>query len=171
MRRNAGELRVLMGRGREEAARATLAVLASDGLPDDHERVMAAMAQLAEGLALQGRYLEASAVEPTDALTLRYVGINAAIWGDDVAECDCPKTVSDPRGPNGTTIDIPTRHIEEVIYSEKHGREMPIVRCVLCGEINVAQLPGELSEVEEQRGKHRSTVAGMSIAQVRSQLG
>ena len=102
----------------EETARGNLAA----GSPD-------AQAQLAEALAMQGRYGEAIEHHPNKTMRARYREIVDAIQMDDEEKCDCPDTETEE-------LTITPRYSERAIYSSRHKGAVALVRCVKCGHLN-----------------------------------
>jgi hypothetical protein len=155
-----------VGAAREDAARANLSVLAADGVDPSDGRVRAGKSRLAEALAMRGRFEEAAAVEPREDVSGRYREIHEAVWREDEDACDCPPAVRDERGPRGTVIEVPTSFVEEIVFSGKHGREMPLVRCASCGDLNVKSRTPELERLHETRAESARLARGLSVAEV-----
>lgn len=102
----------------EQTARGNLAA----GSPD-------AMAQLAEALAMQGRYGEAAEQHPNKMSSARYREIADAIQLNDEEKCDCPDTETEE-------LTITPRFSEGTIYSSRHKGAVELVRCSKCGHLN-----------------------------------
>jgi hypothetical protein len=147
-------MKLAAARGREQAVRGNLAVLQLENVTD--ERLTRAQGQLAESLAAQGKFLEAAAVAPTNELVARYSAIHDAVHRPDTDACDCPETVTDPRGANGTSIELPNSFVEEMVYSEERGHERPLVRCLSCGDLNAKPAPAALAAVMDAHKQSRS---------------
>lgn len=106
----------------EQAARGNLAA----GSPD-------AMAQLAEALAMQGRYGEAAEHHPDPETANYYRRIVDAIERDDDERCGCADTETEE-------LTITPRFNAKTIYSQKHRNAVALIQCVKCGDLN-ARLP------------------------------
>lgn len=103
------------------------------------------MLQLAENLSEQGRFKEAitTATRYADEVTLdQYRSLQAALEADDNETCDCP----DDKYRNK---DVPGSFIAGEVFSEKHNKVMPIVRCGKCGFSNIRTPPANLTNVEK----------------------
>lgn len=102
---------------------------------------------LAEALAMQGRYQEAAEVAVNEVLKRELAEKAAAVDApDEDCKCDNFKDVG--------KYSIPNQYIESYGYSAKHGKDMPFVRCTVCGTLNVKPSPDYL---EEQRAIRNST--------------
>jgi hypothetical protein len=99
---------------------------------------------LAEALALQGRYKEAAKSAACPAIKAECKAKAKAVELPD-EDCKC-----DPfREENGYLI--PNQHIESYGYSEKHQKQMPFIRCLVCNKLNAMQPPKHLVEQREMR--------------------
>lgn len=138
----------------ERDARHVLAVLqeqfktAAD--VDDMNMIIAAAnrerSRLADALATQGRYDEAAKTEPNKRRSAEYTKIWEAVWLDDEATCKCPEYRKTPKGqelPNDT-------HALDV-FSLKHGQDMALVKCGICGFCNVRNLTTRLIDQQRQQ--------------------
>lgn len=88
-----------------------------------------ATAQLAEALAMQGRYAEAAEHHPDEKMKQDYLSIQAAIEMDDEERCDCPDTETDE-------LTITPRFNARSVFSAKHGDTVALVTCSKCGHVN-----------------------------------
>lgn len=99
---------------------------------------------LAEALAMQGRYKAAAEVASSEELKRRFAEKAEAVERED-ANCRCDDFRETPRGF------IPNQYVESYGYSQKHGREMPFIRCTACGELNARPLPDHLAHQQRAR--------------------
>lgn len=111
----------------------------------------AVAAQLAAAYAVVGRYDLAAEVEPDEGQRAEYLKIWGAVWRKDEAWCDCPPPLA------GGTHSF----VRQNIFSAKHQREMPLLRCAVCGCMNVAPLPAALAEQRRHRAAAQALVGGM----------
>jgi hypothetical protein len=137
----------------EPVIRGNLAAVA-----DDPEAYKETLLQLAEVKADQGEFAEASSLAAeagnSDVAT-EYASRRIAVEIDDSLACNCPAETIRLRTPNGgqAAADIPSQFIAGEVYSIKHGRPMPLVRCAVCGFDNVTTGPPnpDLSPIEQDR--------------------
>lgn len=130
-----------------------IAEIAFGGAEGDLDELQAAKIAVrhrrAQELALMGRYDLAAQETPDPAYRDHYMKILDAVFRDDGESCECPKEV---RGSGEhTKISVPSQHIAEEIYSIKHARLMPVLRCGTCGDLNVADAPRHLLEQRAHR--------------------
>jgi len=130
------EQRVAHGRAREIAARASIEADPSNTF---------AYEQLAESLAEQGRYKQAIEVCPDGERKNYYEQIVTAIERPDGEECACEDDIRSDLAAH--TLRLPRHHVSEWIWSVKHNREMPLVRCGVCGHLNARPLPKHLAQI------------------------
>jgi hypothetical protein len=104
------------------------------------------LSQLAEAHAAVGHFRLAAECEPDRKLKAYYLRVWRAIWRDDGHWCACPKTTA------GHT----QAFVKQDIYSIRHERVMPLMKCAGCNCLNVAPLKPELAE---QRAHRRAAVA------------
>jgi len=118
----------LVGRGAllEETARGNLAA-------GDTE---VSRSQLAEGMAMQGRYEEAAEHAPNAEMKAHFEAITAAIEMDDWEKCDCGDIEGNVDGVNVT---ITPRYVAKEVFSQKHGKVVSLVRCSICGHTNARE--------------------------------
>lgn len=107
--------------------------------------VRTAEAQMAEALAMEGNYQSAAVLHPDDEQSARFEAIAEAIERDDDGRCNCPVTSAHDATSN-RTITLPPDTIEEMVFSQKHKKIMPLVRCTRCGDLNVKTAPAQLDE-------------------------
>lgn len=105
---------------------------------------------LAEALAELGRFDEAAALgTPRSEF---YKQVWEAVWADDGDRCNCPqiqvrgKQAKDVLNEDSSleTSEIVLRHTFTVreVFSVKHGAVYPLVKCNLCGYLNVYEEAG-----------------------------
>lgn len=143
------EARLIRGIHAERAARATLAVLSVEKKrPHRSQAINLHLAKLADAFADQGRYEEAASTHPVRARAKQYLAIQAAIDRPDSDICSCPpREVKDPL--SGKMLRIPTHNKVEDVYSQKHRRMVPLVRCSSCPHMNAGVLPEMLRQREQ----------------------
>jgi hypothetical protein len=105
---------------------------------------------LAEALSLQGRYKEAADTAASPELKKDYKERARAV---DRPDDDCPCDTFQDFGEHS----LPTQYIEFYGHSDKHGQEMPFVRCTLCGVLNAMPAPAHLLEQRELRHSTTAT--------------
>jgi hypothetical protein len=139
------EARLIRGLQGEESARATLEVLFSERRRKGRaEAIKAQLARLADSYADQGRYAEAADTHPDTKRAKQYREIHDAIERPDDEGCNCQS--EDARDPtSGKTLRIPLENAIEEVFSHKHNRIMPLIRCNKCGKLNVKPLPEVLA--------------------------
>lgn len=96
---------------------------------------------LAEALAMQGRFGEASTVAENPDLAAAMLEKHNAVYAPDVA-CDCD-AFTEKDGYR-----IPNHYAEAVGYSFQHKASMPFIRCTLCGDLNARPLPPYLAQAD-----------------------
>ncbi|HZG53834.1 MAG TPA: hypothetical protein VEZ40_17150 [Pyrinomonadaceae bacterium] len=106
------------------------------------------LSQLAEAYATTGYFETAAHYEPDRAKKAFYLRVWRAMWREDGHWCECPNT------PTG----LPHTFVVNDIYSIRHQRMMPLMKCKRCKCLNVAPLRPELVA---QRA-HRRTAHGMA---------
>jgi hypothetical protein len=62
------------------------------------------------------------------------------------------------------------KYVKEIVYSFKHGQEMPMLACNVCDIWNVADMPEVLEAARKRRAEVRHATKGMSIEQVKTFL-
>lgn len=122
-------------------ARTQLAVAEFHTSDDEIEQ---AKRTLAEGLAMAGDYREAANLHPDQEPALRFAQIADAIEKDDAERCDCVPAEHEITEADGTKtkVTIHPRHIRMAVFSKKHGKIMPLIKCQ-CGDENVRALGPE----------------------------
>lgn len=94
--------------------------------------------QLADALAMQGKYAEAATTHHDKHARKQYRDIAAAIDKPDGEICKCkPKK----HELNGVEIAVPTTHIARMVFSRKHGDVVGLEVCA-CGKMNARPLTG-----------------------------
>lgn len=146
---NQEEAHLIRGIHLEEAARATLEVLHQEKRRKGRaEAVSLQLARLADAYASQGRFEEAAAVHPVKSRANEYTAIKAAIDRPDSGICKCaPLEVKDPASDK--ILSIPTLNKVMDVYSTKHKRLVPLIRCEECGYLNARPLPEVLARREQ----------------------
>lgn len=94
---------------------------------------------IAEALALQGKYKEAAETAITPERKAEYNEIAAAVDADD-ADCACDNFTETKEHL------LYNQYIEFTGYSKKHGRDMPFIRCRICGKLNAKPTPDFLAK-------------------------
>lgn len=138
-----GERLIQRGVLLEETARGNIAA----GAGDD------ALAQLAEGLALQGRYEEAAMRHPDEAMRTEYQRISQAIEMDDSEKCACLDDETE-----GLTIT--PRYSERMVFSTKHGAAVSLITCRKCGHSNARPARSRLLVQNAAMNTNLATVRG-----------
>jgi hypothetical protein len=131
----------LVGRGAllEQTARGNLEQ--SFGVKGKEEERRLAKSQLAESLAMQGRYAEAAEVHPDKEQRKYYRDIAVAIEKPDDEKCDC----GDRRAKmNDTELSITPRFERARIFSPVHNDVVSLVECSKCGHWNARPLRSRL---------------------------
>lgn len=112
----------------------------------NQEMLAQELERLAEGLALQGRYVEAADVHPKKLKAKEFTEIQEAIdKADDL--CECPrKEHKNPLNEKEAVSISPRRELKPV-FSSKHGGMVSLMVCDSCGELNARPLIGQASEI------------------------
>lgn len=106
---------------------------------------------LAEALATCGNYGEALMVLPKHRVDLRceFERIYGAIERPDDERCgeECKRKFdADP-------TKVTQESVEKYVFSIKHGRLVPVIRCSSCGEVNARLAEGDLAKQIEARSR------------------
>jgi hypothetical protein len=97
--------------------------------------------ELAEAYAAVGRYDEAAMLFDRGSLiAAQYLLIWAAIWRSDEKWCEHSSE---------------HQYVEKDIWSVKHREERPLLRCNVCGMVNVTTLPPVIARQRAERQKAR----------------
>ena len=118
----------------EEAIRGNLELIDAKAQPEVYYETRM---QLAEALAEQGKFADAAKIDP------QYQAFADAVTRDDDEVCDCVPDTTELQGQNARgenvsqLIEIPNQFIAAEVYSEKHGKIVPLVKCAICGDINI----------------------------------
>lgn len=158
MRPNPTERHLLRAAAVRLSAEAQLQQLTLDPNPNP-VHIEAAEAQLAEALAMEGRYTEAAELHPKQEHADRFAAIAQAIdRDDDEPTCQC-KVKTGQNEVLGQPVIITGEHISEMVFSQKHQRMMPLLVCSHsgCGGMNVKPAPQHLIErIERVRQEHNA---------------
>ncbi len=115
----------------------------SPSLRDAYEAEHVLQARLAEAHAQTGRYDLAASIDPRPAHRDEWQSIMEAVVRDDDETCKC----------------APGREVVELeIFSVKHNRVMPLIKCSGCGKRTVKVIPRELALQRAHRAKARELV-------------
>ena len=114
-------------------------------------------AQLAFGLAMQGRYDEAEKHHPDPLMKKRFKDIAAAIKKPDTEKCDCPDTIATV---DGVEIAITPRFSKQEIFSQKHGKVVSLITCSKCGHVNAREPKSRLLQSQAWMAQNRAAQAG-----------
>jgi len=104
--------------------------------------------KLCESLIIMGRFDEAEKAAQDETALARIAELREAIDRDDKEVCECPPHQLPTPGKE-PDVEIHHRHTRERIYSPKHHRLTPVVRCVKCNHVNVTHHP--VAKIEEHR--------------------
>lgn len=107
----------------------------------------------AEALASTGCFSDAAKVVCCEDKKAFYESIIEAIDKDDAARCECNADKTGDRYIN-------PRYVEAEVWSNKHGKQMPVIRCNKCGHRNVQPLPKAIADERAIRAKVRSYTSG-----------
>lgn len=146
------------------AAAASLGVVTSSN-PLAQRRDQVAQT-LAENLAAQGRFGEAADVAAHEDQQREYLELAAAVQRPDDEWC----------GPECEAFfaNDPTRLTREDIVAEvfsiKHGRVLPAVKCHYCHSLNVKPAPAEHLRLRGMRARARALTEGMTPARAAETL-
>lgn len=102
------------------------------------------MDNLAEALAMQGRYAEAAIVANRQDLKDHFTEMSEAVECSDEM-CDC-----DPFRREGN-LNIPNHSDEHRGWSEKHGKTVHFIRCFQCKRLNARAPLRRLEELRQIR--------------------
>jgi len=109
---------------------------------------------LAESYALLGRYDKAIEIEHDENRRAEYAAIWNAVWREDEEWCPCEHFKG--------AVPTSKQFVREMIWSLKHNKEMPLLRCVGCGTMNVAEMPQHLQAQRAARSKALSLTEGLN---------
>lgn len=125
----------LLGRGR------LLEITARQNLARAGEHDQLPKSQLADALAMQGRYVEAAEIHPDETRKAYFEKLVQALEMDDSEKCECP---DDTTEMNGVSLALTPRFEERKIFSPIHNDVVSLVRCATCGHLNARPLKGRL---------------------------
>lgn len=141
-------------------------IAAGDDSIDTAMRRRTAAQTLAENLAAQGRFGEASVVAPLEEQQREYLQLAVAVARPDDEWCggDCELRFADD----------PTRLTREDIIAEvfsiPHGRVMPVNRCPFCKMLNVRPASPENLQRRALRARARALTEGQKPDQAAATL-
>lgn len=104
--------------------------------------------QLSEAFASVGRYDFAADTTKDKAKKKVYKQYFDAVFLDDEATC--------PHGDH-------KKHIKEWVFSLRHGKEMALIACSVCGHLNVTETPDALVQRRQAQNEHRGKTTNMTI--------
>jgi hypothetical protein len=170
----------LVGRGKllEETARLNLE--ASEG------KSGLAQAQLADAMAMQGKYAEAAEIHPNPARTEHFENIIAALEMPDDEKCVCQDTRAhvtqiagrdvirklakgetvDTASEGGTVISLTPRFERARIFSPIHNDVVSLVECRKCGHLNARPLRSRVLQHNDARAQNEAAAQGKSPLRV-----
>lgn len=125
----------LIGRGRllEATARENLArANGNDELPKS---------QLADALAMQGRYVEAADLHPDEARKAHFENVVRALQMDDSEKCDCEDNKAEVKG---VELSLTPRFEAARIFSPTHNAVVSLITCAKCGHANARKASSRL---------------------------
>lgn len=100
-----------------------------------------AVGQLADALAMQGRYVEAAEIHPDEARTAYFEKTVRALEMDDEEKCNCP---DDKTKMNGVDLSLTPRFEESKIFSPLHNDVVSVIVCRKCGHTNARKAKSRL---------------------------
>ncbi len=109
--------------------------------------------QLAESYAAIGRYDYAAET------TLQHRDLYRKYW----------EAIFKPDASWCSHADI-HKYTSENIFSLKHGKEMPMLACNICGHWNCADEPDAIKSARAKRAKVRSETSGMSLSDAKGHM-
>lgn len=118
---------------------------------------------LAESCASIGEYKKAASITKNKAHKKRRLELWEAVWKDDEDSCQCEDRKF------GDTL-VNNESVSEDVFSLKHLKIMPAVRCSNCGDLNVKPLPGRIAKERGLRKQAISQVSGMKPEDAKAQL-
>jgi hypothetical protein len=144
-----------------------LAISDPQGLIADYERARINLAsQLAENLAIIGRFDEAARIHPNAEIRADYLSIMEAVLRDDEDDCG-----------HDTPGQRTRKFVEADVWSIKHESVMQLLRCAFvmddrstCGFRNVRKITEELAKGREARAKARGLAGGRAPEEAKSAL-
>lgn len=123
----------LIGRGQllEQAARANL----------HRAKTPLAASQLAEALAMQGRYVEAAEIHPDESRKAHFENMVRALEMDDAEKCSCEDNKTEM---NGIELSLTPRFEAQKIFSPIHNDLVSVIVCSKCGHMNARKARSRL---------------------------
>ena len=125
----------LIGRGR------LLEMTARQNLARAGERDTLPKTQLAEALAMQGRYVEAAETHPDPDRKSHFENIVRALEMDDSEKCNCEDTQAKV---NGVELSLTPRFESARIFSPVHNKVVSVIICSKCGHMNAREAKSRL---------------------------
>lgn len=116
--------------------------------------------QYAEALAETGHFGTAARVTKDGAKREFYDDLWQAVLKDDDDICTCPKTDFGGVKKNN-------RFAEAEVWSHKHDRMMPVIRCNTCGHQNVTALPASIAKERDTRKRNVAFTTGRTLEDAR----
>lgn len=118
-----------------------------------------AQAQLADALAMQGRYAEAAQTHPDKHRRKYFRDIGKAIEKPNDEKCKCrDKRISMDNQP----VDLTPRFERARIFSPVHGEMVSVVECLRCGHTNARPLRSRLLKANSALSANE-TLAASSV--------
>lgn len=129
----------LIGRGAllEQTARLNLETARGK----DHDARVLSENQLADALAMQGRFREAATTHHDKHRRKHFRDIGRAIEMNDAAKCACSDRHAEM---NGVQLDITPRFEETRVFSAVHNELVSVVKCSKCNHRNARPLRSRL---------------------------
>lgn len=93
--------------------------------------------QLADAMAMQGKYAEAAELHHDKHARKAYRDTAAAIDRPDDAVCNCKPTKAKLKDAE---IAVPNTHVARMVFSRKHGAVVGLELCDKCGKANARPL-------------------------------
>jgi hypothetical protein len=97
--------------------------------------------QLADALAMQGKYVDAASIHPDPERKEYFESIVTALEMDDEEKCDCPDTDAKI---GDVDIAVTPRFERAKIFSPIHRELVSLVECSKCGHLNARPLRSQL---------------------------
>jgi len=136
----------MIGRGKliEEAARQNLR----------RSNTSLAQSQLADALAMQGRFAEAAKLHPDESRRQYFENIIHALEMDGEEKCHCP---DDKARMNDVDLSFTPRYESQRIFSPLHNDVVSVIVCSKCGHVNARKPKSRL--LHQQSALNQSEAA------------
>ena len=151
--------RLQLGLAHETSARAEVEMLEAElaekrtsNRKGKSARLHIARARLAEALAHQGRYNEACDYAAGDQRA-EYFELWAAVWSDDHETCPCEPAIHEG-------LALTHDHVSQEVFSVRHNKLLPAIKCNHCGFLNVRPLTHELQQLQKLRQRSLALIHG-----------